>query len=909
MHLPLRLLLYALPDADARRVAEACRSGGMHLEADRADDPLGAARRLNAHAYDALVTAPDTPPLGALVGTAPRPEALIVVGEEAPAEGPWSRASAARTPEELEGALRAAAHAAHRMRAGDEGDELDRLRLFEAAVLNTGDSILVTEATLDAPGPRIVYVNPAFERLTGYTLAEVRGKTPRILQGALTDRDLLQRLRADLAATRSFEGHTYNYRKDGKPYIVHWRIEPITDAAGEVTHWVAVQRDVTDFETVVARLSRARETLQLTLSIAEIGTWEQKKDTDEVTASDSLNVLFGLELGEVHPLGAYLERLHPDDRERFAGALARAMQTEGALETDVRVESPQRGTREVAVRGSFHMGGGESRPRLVATLRDVTDARQAERERNRVLQRNTEILDSITEAFFSVSTSGKLRWINTAAERLLETPGRSVSGRSFLGHDAGPLLDRLGAARLADAIAEVNATQRRVLLSDYAWRERVLDVNLFPYEAGVSVYLHDVTDRHIAEQMLRRNEERFQQAVRGTSDGIYHWNLQTDEVYLSPRYYEMFGYAPGAFPASFDAIRERTHPEDMPFVLRRLEAHFARKTDRMEIEYRMRCADGSWRWVLGRGVAEFDGDVPVRLAGSVVDISRRKADERALRQVNEEMERVNRSLETRVDERTSQLHAANEALALRNRELADFAFVASHDLQEPLRKISAFGGLLADEFGSALGEQGNYYVDRMRDASTRMSALISDLLEYSRVTSRGRPFVPVDLVKTFERVAGDLSLRLNETGGTLTLDAPGDLPAVTADATQLYQLLLNLVGNALKFNREGVPPVVTVRLLPDETVGVPIVRIEVADNGIGFKQEQGERIFAPFQRLHGRDAYEGTGIGLAICRRIVERHGGTISVQSQPGEGTTFAVALPLTPAADVAGTLQPFEE
>ena len=365
----------------------------------------------------------------------------------------------------------------------------------------------------------------------------------------------------------------------------------------------------------------------------------------------------------------------------------------------------------------------------------------------------------------------------------------------------------------------------------------------------------------------------------------------------------MLGYEPDAFPATFDALSNRTHPDDIGELTRQVERHLSRETPQLLAEYRLRTADGSYIWVLSRGQAQFDEKgVPTHLAGAVVDISQRKENERALSQANAEMEQVNETLETRVDERTSQLDAANKALESRNRELADFAFVASHDLQEPLRKIRAFGGLLTDEYGSQLDADATYYIDRMRDAASRMNDLISDLLDYSRITSQGRPFVLVDLRKIFDRVAGDLSIRIEETEGTLVLDMPEDLPPLTADSTQLYQLLLNLAGNALKFNRPDVPPRVTVRIRAGEAEHVSCIIIEVTDNGVGFKQQFANRIFAPFQRLHGRNAYEGTGIGLAICRRIVERHGGTISATSEPDEGATFRVVLPTNPNAIVVG-------
>jgi signal transduction histidine kinase len=225
-----------------------------------------------------------------------------------------------------------------------------------------------------------------------------------------------------------------------------------------------------------------------------------------------------------------------------------------------------------------------------------------------------------------------------------------------------------------------------------------------------------------------------------------------------------------------------------------------------------------------------------------------------------------------------------------NRELREFAYVASHDLQEPLRKIQAFGDRLRARFGDALGEQGNDYIARMQGAAARMQALIQDLLTYSRASSKEMSVRPVDLDALARDVISDLSERIRATGGTVQLEP---LPTFPADPTQMRQLLQNLVGNALKFHRDGVPPVVKVR----GDSGPEWTRIVVQDNGIGFDEQYADRIFTPFQRLHGRMAYEGTGMGLAICRKIAERHGGRISVRSAPGAGTTFEVLFPTVPA------------
>jgi len=226
-----------------------------------------------------------------------------------------------------------------------------------------------------------------------------------------------------------------------------------------------------------------------------------------------------------------------------------------------------------------------------------------------------------------------------------------------------------------------------------------------------------------------------------------------------------------------------------------------------------------------------------------------------------------------------------EALQRSNKELERFAYIASHDLQEPLRKVQAFGDRLGKKYADVLGENGLMYLERMQDASARMRVLIQDLLSYSRVTSKEEPFESIDLNVIVKNVISDLEIRIEETKAKVTVD---ELPRIKADPLQMRQLFQNLVGNALKFQREGATPVIDINF--EEQNGKLL--ISVKDNGVGFDKQYAEKVFEVFQRLHGRSEFEGTGMGLAIVRKIVERHGGTISAESKENEGATFKICF-----------------
>ena len=336
-------------------------------------------------------------------------------------------------------------------------------------------------------------------------------------------------------------------------------------------------------------------------------------------------------------------------------------------------------------------------------------------------------------------------------------------------------------------------------------------------------------------------------------------------VYLNPAAVEIHGVA-SADELIGTPLKDFLLPAYIPQLEKRLSEAAAGATHVRVSETKIKRADGAVVDVIVSAMPVDFAGTPAQLT-ILQDITDRKRAEEQLRAYAIELERS-------------------------NRELQDFAYVASHDLQEPLRKIQVFGERLQTKYRDTLDETAQDYLTRMEDAASRMKKLIQDLLAFSRVTTHAKPFTPVDLNEVVTGVLQDLETRITETGATVQV---GQLPTIEADSTQMRQLFQNLIGNAIKFHRDGVPPVVTIsaECLPDDTSARDLCRITVADNGIGFDPKYLDRVFAVFQRLHSRNEYPGTGVGLALCRKIVLRHQGTITADSTPGEGSTFIVMLP----------------
>ena len=380
--------------------------------------------------------------------------------------------------------------------------------------------------------------------------------------------------------------------------------------------------------------------------------------------------------------------------------------------------------------------------------------------------------------------------------------------------------------------------------------------------------IRDVTHERALAHALEERERSLATLLANLPGVAYRcladarWTLE----FLSEGSQALLGYGPADLLADQRGSKvDLICAEDRGQVCAEVQAALERRGP-FEMVYRVRTAAGEQKWVSERGGGIYGRDGRLQcLEGFITDVTAQKQAEARLQTYSESLERS-------------------------NRELQEFAQIASHDLQEPLRKIQAFGDLLRNECGEALTSDGQRYLASILNAAGRMRSLVNALLALARVATRGKPFVPVDLDVLVREVLGDLETRIADTHAAVEV---GKLPMVMGDAAQLRQVFQNLIANALKFHREGVIPVVQV-CSEQPPAGTNMgATVTVTDNGIGFAEKYLDRIFLPFERLHSRQQYDGTGMGLTICRRILERHGGSITAASSCGTGTTFLLTLP----------------
>jgi PAS domain S-box-containing protein len=519
---------------------------------------------------------------------------------------------------------------------------------------------------------------------------------------------------------------------------------------------------------------------------------------------------------------------------------------------------------------SINYGGKRA---TVGSFMDITARKELEEAIKYSEKRYRTVLDEIGDAYFEVDLKGTLVFVNDQMTQHLQYSKEELLGMNYKTFTAEEEIKNVYAIynkvyRTGEPSLSLG---HRVIRKDGT--RGFSDVSISPLKnakgeiIGFRGVSRDITERKRATEALQKSQERYRTLTENAGEAIFV--VQDGMIkFMNPKGEELSGY-------SLEELASRpfvkfVHPDDINMVVDRYAKRLKGEPVPQIYDFRIIRKDGNIRWGALNAVPISWEDKPAVLC-FMSDITERKQLEKEREALLQDIKRINQKLE--------------EA----NKELQDFVYIASHDLREPLRKISSFGTLLQDSLKGKLNEDQQENFDFMIGGARRMQNMIDALLTYSRLTTKAKPFEWVDLNKVIEDVKKvELATMLDETHGIIHVPKP--LPSVKADPSQMHPLFQNLIGNGLKFHKEGTPPEITIRAHDVEN---NVIRIEVEDNGIGIDEKYHGQLFTMFKRLNSREQYEGTGIGLASCKKIVERHGGNIGIKSTPGKGSTFWFTLP----------------
>jgi PAS domain S-box-containing protein len=617
-------------------------------------------------------------------------------------------------------------------------------------------------------------------------------------------------------------------------------------------HVVLAMNDITARKQAEEALRSGEARFRAIFEQAAVGIGQIDLDGRILTTNQMVSQILGYSREELRQK-TFEEITHPDDLpgelELIDGIIAGR---DSSYTVEKRYLRKDRSPVWVRVTSSLaHDASGKPALRI-SVIEDIGELRKARRELERIA--SFPVLNS--NPIIEVDPDGRVSFANPAARRLLPDIEERGTGHPWLADWESVV----SAGRKPDA----TLTSREVL-ADGRWYHQT--IHFVTGMQRVRIYGLDITARKQAEEKLLEREEQLRIFVEYAPASIAMFDTHMRYLAVSQRWLADFGL-------KGQGLLGRSHYEVFPETTeRQKEVHrrcLAGVVERAA-EDRFERPDGSIQWIQWE-VRPWRSALGT-IGGIIIfseDITERKRTEEILRRSAEELARSNKDLE-------------------------QFAYVASHDLQEPLRIVSGFIGRLRERYGSSLDDKAREYIDFAVQGAQRMSQLVHDLLEYSRVQARPRQLEPAKMKEAFDRALANCMASIRETGAAVRC---GDLPTVMGDPMQLVQLLQNLIGNAIKFRRPEASPEVHLfaRREKDDWV------FHVHDNGIGIPMDQAERIFMIFQQLHTRDMYPGTGIGLAICRKIVERHGGRIWVQSELGKGSTFSFSLPAASPPNVSG-------
>ena len=687
---------------------------------------------------------------------------------------------------------------------------------------------------------------------------------------------------------------------NGTIKTLHAKGEALLDKKGIPYKLVGTAQDATERQELIENLQRSDALYKQAQAIAHIGTWTYYFSDNTMTWSDELFRIYGLEPQSIEiTRETFLKMVHSEDRQRIKEFIERAAIDTHPFELYHRNSWKDGTSRTVHVKGEVLFNSHTDIIGIFGTTQDVTEQRLIEHE----LRENQNFIQKIADATPSIIASynvntGKYRFVSKGIEQLLGyKPERALDeGLSFfvnLVHPEDlPLITERN--KHAMEVANSNGENENNTIIEFKYRMRhkngkyrwfhtfgtVFDRNADGAVEHVLNISIDITERMEAEEKILEQEYFIRHIADASPTILYLFDVKNGSVlYINKEIDSVLGYIPEEIIAFGNrVVPEIYHPDDATKMKDRLHEYNDPEHPKslFQFECRMKHKNGEWRWLLVREIVfkrTVDGKIS-EVLGAALDITERREIQEKLFHQTIELQQSNKSLE-------------------------EYAYVASHDLKEPLRKISTFGDRLLSTNHAVLDNDGRTFLEKIISSSKRMQQMINDLLSVSMITGN-KEFERVSLKAILDDVIQTLDYKIEENKAVVECDR---LPEANIVPSQFRQLFQNLLSNSLKFVRPGVAPHVSIThkyLNPAEVKSYNLAKankylqINFKDNGIGFDKQFTERIFTIFQRLHTRSEYEGTGIGLAICRRITENHGGTITAKGEPNKGSIFTIIIPI---------------
>lgn len=735
--------------------------------------------------------------------------------------------------------------------------------LFQTTLSSIGDAVIAT----DVAG-KVTFLNWVAQDLTGWSQSNAVGKEISevfVIQNENSPLPVESPVRIAIrdGARVELANHTVLISKDGKSIPIEDSASPIRDEHGRILGAVLVFRDVTNRRKSEDALKRSEERLKLALHSGQIVVWDWDVVQNKIEWSDHVYDIHGIPRGEFPGAVSDFARLiHPDDRERINQAITAALESGAPYDVEFRVVHPNGEVHWVSTAALVFRNDSGRPVRMLGATTDVTARKNAEAHLLQQWHTFDVALSNTPDFTYIFDLQGRFTYANRALLALWQRSLEESVGKNFFDLGYPPeLADRL--QRQIQAVIETKDPLRdNTPFTGPTGETRHYEYIFVPVFAAdgqveaVTGATRDITDRNNAEEALRKSEERLTFALEaGGGVGTWDWDIPADKVYCNAPFAKLFSIDPdrAAAGAPLGEFVTRIHPDERDQVGASIRQAVDSGGEYAQ-EYRLVQPDGSVRWIYARGRCHLDElGHPTRFPGVVFDTTERREAEDALRKAN--------------------------------RELEEFAYVAGHDLQEPLRMVNIYTQrILRDVTGDKT--KLSQYADFVRQGVGRMEVLIRDLLTFSRtVQPEEMPIGTADLSASLTEALSVLKHGIEQSKPEITTQP---LPAVRGETSQVAHVFQNLISNALKYQRNGTRPEIHIAA---EQSGNEWI-ISVGDNGIGFEQQYAERIFGLFKRLH-KDEYPGTGLGLSICMRIVERYGGRMWAEGKLGQGATFYFTLP----------------